>query len=154
MSKMPAQKPGKSRQDFGTPKDFLAAVERRFGIIRTDLAASTENAVCPVYFDKQQNSLIQDWNALRGVSWCNPEFADIFPWAEKLAAAKARRGWTLMLLPAGSGSLWFQEQLVPNTMILDLAPRLSFDGKAPYPKDLILACAGWSMTGRDFWRWK
>jgi phage N-6-adenine-methyltransferase len=154
MSKMPAQKPGKSRQDFGTPKDFLEAVTRRFGLIRTDLAASAANAVAPVHFDEQQNSLVQDWTALRGVAWCNPPFADIGPWAEKLVTARERRGWTLMLLPAGTGSLWFQNTLVPSTLVLDLAPRLCFDGKNSYPKDLILACAGFQVSGRGFWRWK
>jgi phage N-6-adenine-methyltransferase len=151
---MPLQKPGRSKQDYGTPKDFLAAVARRFGYIRTDLAASAENAVADTHFDVQQNSLVQDWSVLKGVSWCNPPFADIGPWAEKCATVRDRRGWTLLLTPAAVGSEWVAEHVLGKSLMLLLAPRLCFDGKNPYPKDLILICAGFGVTGIDRWRWK
>jgi hypothetical protein len=32
--KMPEQKPGRSKQDYGTPWDFIKAVEARFGKLR------------------------------------------------------------------------------------------------------------------------
>lgn len=151
---MPVQKPGRSYQCYGTPPAFLDAIVRKFGVIRTDLAASAENAVAPDYFDEQRDSLQQDWASLRGVAFCNPPFADIEPWAKKLIETRNRRGLTLLLVPASTGADWFQRHLVPNTYVLDLAPRLSFDGKAPYPKDLVLACAGFGMVGRACWRWK
>ena len=31
-ARMPAQRPGRSRQDFETPPEFIAAVKRRLGI--------------------------------------------------------------------------------------------------------------------------
>lgn len=151
---LPKQKPGKSRQDYATPKDFLAAIEKRFGIIRTDLAASAENAVCEVYFDKGRDSLQQDWQLLKGVAYCNPEFADLDPWAMKTITAKHRRGLTLLLTPASTGADWFQNVLVPHAYILDLSPRLCFDGKNPYPKDCTLSVVGFGLVGRAGWRWK
>ena len=42
---VPIQKPGRSRQDYGTPPEFLAAVVARFGPLAFDLAASRDNAV-------------------------------------------------------------------------------------------------------------
>lgn len=154
MSKLPIQKPGKSFQAYATPKDFLTAVERRFGVIRTDLAASAENAVAPVHFYEQQNSLVQDWSALKGVSFCNPPYADLAPWAEKLLTVRDRRGWTLLLTPAAVGSEWIAQHALDKLLVLLLAPRLCFDGKNPYPKDLVLICAGFSVRGIDRWRWK
>lgn len=151
---MPAQKPGKSFQAYATPKDFLAAVERRFGVVRTDLAASSDNAVAPEYFNELQNSLVQDWTALKGVAFCNPPFADLAPWAEKLSTVRDRRAWTLLLTPAAVGSEWVADHVLDKALMLLLAPRLCFDGKNPYPKDLILICAGFGVRGIDRWRWK
>jgi len=42
---MPAQRPGRSEQTVCTPREFLDAVEKRFGPIRIDLAATAENKV-------------------------------------------------------------------------------------------------------------
>lgn len=152
---MPAQKPGKSRQDYGTPPAFLEAIVRRFGVIRTDLAASAENAVAPDYFDEQRDSLQQDWALLRGVTFCNPPFADLEPWARKCAETRNRRGWTLLLTPASVGSTWFSEHVEGKAIVLALSPRLSFVGEtASYPKDLILSCFGFGVDGFKTWRWK
>lgn len=40
----PIQKPGRSKQDYGTPWEFIRAVERRWGKLHVDLAAHSENA--------------------------------------------------------------------------------------------------------------
>jgi phage N-6-adenine-methyltransferase len=154
MSKPPRQKPGRSKQDYATPKDFLAAVERRFGVIRTDLAAGAENAVAPVHFDEQQNSLIQDWDVLKGVAFCNPPFADLAPWAEKCSSVRDRRAWTLLLTPAAVGSEWMADHVLGKALLLFLSPRLCFDGKNAYPKDLTLAAFGFGVVGMGRWRWK
>jgi phage N-6-adenine-methyltransferase len=150
----PVQKPGRSKQDYATPRDFIDAVVKRFGPIAWDLAASVENTVAPCFFDEARNSLIQDWSALGGLLWCNPPFADLEPWAAQCNRVKYRHGWTLLLVPASTGAYWYQSRLVQSAYVLDLAPRLSFDGIAPYPKDLTLACFGFGVVGRGFWRWK
>ena len=36
---MPAQKPGRSKQNYGTPDAFIKAVEDRYGPLMFDLAA-------------------------------------------------------------------------------------------------------------------
>jgi hypothetical protein len=39
-------------------------------------------------------------------------------------------------------------------MVLPLNPRLTFVGeKDPYPKDLMLSCFGFGVTGCKQWRW-
>jgi hypothetical protein len=62
MSRMPKQKPGRSKQDYGTPPEFIQAVEDRLkSNFAIDLAASHENAKAPVYITEEENSLVQDW---------------------------------------------------------------------------------------------
>ncbi len=158
---VPAQKPGKSRQDYGTPLPFIRAVEARFGSLDWDLAAHARNSRCGEFFYGPGSKHAEDsfsvvWAARhpKGNLWLNPPFSDIAPWAEKCAdEAKRRRGLIFLLTPASIGSEWFAEHVHRKAMVLALRPRLSFDGKAPYPKDLILAVHGLGLHGFDTWRW-
>jgi phage N-6-adenine-methyltransferase len=155
---MPQQKPGKSVQDFATPREFIAAVERRFGPIRWDLAAHAGNFVVPNYYGPGsphgEDALAQDWARHGGVLWLNPPFARIDPWAEKAAAEGAKGARVVMLMPAAVGSNWFADHIHHKALVLAIRPRLSFDGQNPYPKDLICACYGpWIAPGFDCWRW-
>jgi len=60
----------------------------------------------------------------------------------------------LMLTPASIGSEWFQRYVHRKAMVLGLSPRLHFVGAAdPYPKDCMLSCFGFGVTGFDIWRW-
>lgn len=145
---------GTSKQDYATPPAFIAAVEKRFGPIAFDLAASPENAKAPRFFTKEDDSLRKAWGALDGNLWLNPEFDDIAPWADLCAGVRGRSAWTMMLTPASPGANWFRRLVVPNAYVLELAPRISFDGKHPYPKDCILSAFGFGVVGRDVWRWK
>lgn len=154
----PVQKPGRSKQDYGTPPEFVRAVEARFGLLRCDLAASFGNAKAPIFYAEACNSLAQPW-ALEhsdGTLWLNPPFADIDPWAAKCAEESARRrGLILMLSPASIGSNWFAAHVNRKAMVLGLSPRLTFEGTSdPYPKDLMLSVFGMGMVGFDCWRWK
>jgi hypothetical protein len=50
-----------SKQDLGTPREFIRAVEKRWGPLAWDLAASAANTKAPRYLGKRVNSLKQDW---------------------------------------------------------------------------------------------
>ncbi len=157
----PRQKPGKSKQDYGTPRDFLAAVRERFGPIEADLAASPQNAVAENYYydDKGGGSFRYSWakDHPRGNLWLNPPFGDIAPWAEKCKLESMRReGLILMLTPASIGSNWYADHVHGNALILGLSPRLTFVGTSdPYPKDLMLSVFGQRVeVGLSCWRWK
>jgi len=90
----PKQKPGKSKQDYSTPRPFLDAVERRFGPIRWDLAAHSRNHVVADYYGPGsphgEDSFKQDWAKHSGVLWLNCEYSDIAPWASKCREDGAR----------------------------------------------------------------
>jgi phage N-6-adenine-methyltransferase len=152
---MPAQKPGTSFQAYKTPRDFLDAVEERFGPIDFDLAADKTNTVVPeAYFDKKRDTLVQQWHLIGGLLWLNPEFGTIKPYAKKCATEAEQGAKILFLTPASTGADWYQRHLVPHGYVIDLAPRLSFDGVSPFPKDLTLTVFMHGLVGRGFWRWK
>ncbi len=151
----PAQKPGKSKQDYGTPRVLLDAIERRFGAVGFDLAAREDNRVAPGFYSPEDDSLVQDWTLPGvGVAFLNPPFADIDPWAKKVASCRELARWTLMLVPASMGSGWWERHVLNKTMAWGIQ-RVTFAGeKTPYPKDLALIGAGFGVSGHGFWRWR
>jgi hypothetical protein len=163
MTAMPVQKPGKSKQDYGTPWPFFRAVEEKLINARfdVDLAAHIENTKVPSCFiDRLTNSLSIAWSeSFPGkLGWLNPEFADIAPWAAKCNAEKGLR--IVMLTPASVGANWFAEHVHGNALVVAVGPRLTFDGcKDPYPKDCILTLWNFRdendkpLTGFEVWRW-
>jgi phage N-6-adenine-methyltransferase len=155
---MPLQKPGYSKQNYGTPWEFIQVVERRFGKIVFDLAAEAGNAKCENFFAEKDDSLSQPWaeNFPDGVLWINPPFKNIKDWAKKCAEESLnRKGLILLLVPASVGSNWFAEHVHNKSMVLALSPRLVFEGEtASFPKDLMLCCYGSGFKGFDVWRWK
>jgi hypothetical protein len=122
-----------------------------------DLAASSMNYFATTdseYFGVGCNSLEQDWMELSGLLWLNPPFDDIEPWAKKSYESAFGDREILLLTPASVGSSWFGEYVHRKAHVLFLSPRLSFDGKSPYPKDCILSYFGKGDPGYEFWRWK
>lgn len=156
----PRQKPYRSEQTVETPREFLDAVERRFGSIDADLACSVGNAKAPIgYYFPQDNALEKDWVSDFGCcrSWINPPYENIGLWAAKCAetAPRLAPGRLLLLVPASVGSEWFRKYVHGHAYVLALSPRLTFVGHThPYPKDLMLCVYGGGLRGFDCWRWK
>ncbi len=149
---------GGSKQDYQTPVEFIRAVESRFGALDFDLAATQENKITPRYFGPGsplgEDSIKQDWHKLSGILWLNPPYADIGLWARKCKQEAKLGARIRFLVPASVGSNWFWDYVEPAARVYALQPRLSFDGKNPYPKDLILAVYDVYQTGLYRWRWK
>lgn len=154
---MPRQKRGDSKQDYGTPHDFLEAACRRLGIFAftLDIAASSKNAVCKRYFSKRENAFDQRWQS-RGWSWLNPEFDDIEPWAARAFAESQSGARIAMLTPASVGANWWDKWVHRKGCVLFLNGRLTFVGQSdPYPKDCALTLYGPGIApGYDTWRWR
>jgi phage N-6-adenine-methyltransferase len=164
---MPEQKPGRSKQDYGTPKEFLEAVRKRFNIsdFDWDLAAHEGNHVTHNWLGRggrAPDSFEVDWSTLQGRMrgdvhlWLNPEFGNIKPWAAKCAASTRESGVAIYFLtPASVGANWFAEHVWPYARVIALQGRLSFDGVAPFPKDCMLSV--FSTVGRktfEVWDWR
>jgi phage N-6-adenine-methyltransferase len=156
MSTMPAQKPHRSVQEVETPTELIRAVERRFGLIGFDLAASAQNAKARQFFTRADDALTQNWAlgpSVR-VAWLNPEFGDVEPWAEKCRAVRRLSRWTLMLVPMGTQD-WATEHMWGQAYVLKLKGRVQFVGHSQgFPKDLVLAAYGFSMVGEEVWDWR
>ncbi len=162
----PIQKPGRSKQDYSTPWEFIFAVTARFGPLACDLAASAENARAATFYDRARDSLSVSWSTEHptGNLWLNPEFTNIEPWARKCAAESLERhGLIFLLTPASIGTDWFAAHVNRKAMVLGLSPRIPFDGMPVnpktgkidgYPKDLMLSVYGAGLNGFDCWRWK
>lgn len=159
----PIQKPGRSRQDYGTPPEFLAAVKARLGIrlFAFDFACNFDGSNAKGLDWYISDALAEDdWAAqLLGEDdwgWLNPEYADIAPWAARCAEVREAGGQIALLVPAGIGANWFREHVHGKALVLALNGRLTFEGcTAPYPKDCILALYSPQIApGFDVWRWK
>jgi phage N-6-adenine-methyltransferase len=153
MSVMPVQKPGRSKQDYSTPDEFIEAVKGLLGIsyFDLDLAADESNSKGYRYINEEMDSLSVEWPRLDGWCWLNPPFANIEPWAKKCWTSGIRAAF---LVPASVGANWFRDWVDGKAYVFFLSPRLSFDGKDPYPKDCILALYGTGMTGYKCWDWR
>ena len=149
---LPAQKPGRSVQDVGTPRDFLDAVEKRFGPICIDLAATDENKACHVFVSPYEDAFSFDWGMFSGLQWLNPPYSDIGKWAKKCAESAPAK--IALLVPAAVGTNYFRDHIFNQSRVLFLSPRLTFVGHTQsYPKDLMLCMYGFE-PGFECWRWK
>lgn len=160
MATPPKQKPGRSRQNYGTPPDLLDAVRGGLGIeaFGWDFAASAENAVCRSFYTEADDALTQPWSVLTAAGdwgWCNPPFARIEPWVRKAWTEYAEWGVkTAMLLPAAVGSNWWRDWVHHKAAVRFLNPRVTFAGcTTPYPKDCVTIYYGLAPTYAP-WRWK
>jgi phage N-6-adenine-methyltransferase len=162
--RVPRQRPGRSEQSVATPRDFLDAVEARFGKIDLDVAAESRNAVCQRYYalDHGFDGLRDPW--VGNLNWCNPPFSKIAPWLEKARASAAQGHTSLVLIPASVGSNWWRDHVHRKCDVALLNGRLTFVGHtSPYPKDLALLVyydnpfdsydyAVWDWRKNEVWR--
>lgn len=155
---MPIQKPGRSKQDYCTPTEFLAAVKDRLciGNFDMDVAATAENAVCVNYYDESMDALSRQWLVTQGGwIWCNPPFGKITPWVKKAAWESYNGASVAMLVPASVGSNWWRDYVELYAYQVFLNGRITFVGEStPYIKDCaLLFYTPWGFTGHEVWTW-
>lgn len=148
--KMPVQKPGKSKQDYGTPWELIRAVEARWGKLTIDLAAhdNGDNAKAPEWVGESQNYLLGTLNVgLDDLCWCNPPFDDIGSWAAKWRADAAEGAPIISLVPASIGAGWFKRYVCGGGTVPDAARVVALEGRIPFQgchtmKDGVPKCGG------------
>ena len=95
-----------------------------------------------------------------GWGWLNPPFAKIAPWAKKCLHAMWKGADIAFLVPAAVGRNWFAQTIwnEPGVKVIFLNGRPSFDGKAPYIKDVMIVLFQGSFKKTPFavevWRWQ
>lgn len=138
-----------SSGDIWTPREFIRAVEKKFGPIAVDLAASgPQSAKAPRWVTPEQDSLKQDWAAMLngGLGWDNCPYGNIGPWAKYHAGQRETGARTLLLVPASMAN-WYWDWVEPHATVYSIG-RLAFDNcfdrrtgqrvTTVYPKDLFL----------------
>lgn len=180
---MPMQKPGRSKQNYATPSNFIKATKRMLGIdaFTFDFAADAENTKADHWWTKENDSLsrsVMEWYFATdgGWGWLNPPFSDIDPWAERCNRLREVGGSVAFLVPAGVGANWFRDHVDGKALVLFLNGRLCFiedwattidpasvkkgtphfyKSEPLYPKDCIL-CLYSPMfePGYQVWTWK
>ena len=162
-----------SKQDYQTPKEFVAAVEKRFGKITLDLAARSYNRICerylapctgpegPLPFDKEAygiDSFDHNWSEiykqLGGLFYLNCEFGDIDKWAARCMAESANGAVITLLIPYGTTKA-FRKRVLKHADLYLLEGRLQFIPGESFPKDCLIANYYPGSGGKlCFWDWK
>lgn len=140
---MPVQKPGRSKQDYGTPIELVRNIEFAQGKpFDVDLAATIYNSKALTQITPDMDSLSISWAGSfpDGMAWLNPPFANIGDWAAKCAEEGAQGLTIYFLVPASIGAAWYRQHVYPHATTYALHPRLPFDGwhETAFPKDCIL----------------
>jgi phage N-6-adenine-methyltransferase len=164
MAKMPRQKPGRSKQNYATPDNFIDAVKRKLMIdnFSHDFAADETNRRALTYFSESNNAFDHlNWEIYCNLDkwgWLNPPFANIGKWARRCLQTKHAAGHIVMLVPAAVGSNWFRDYVHDQCRVLFLNGRIHFDRDNPtwgYPKDCILILfSNRYLPGYEVWTWK
>jgi phage N-6-adenine-methyltransferase len=161
----PEQKPFRSKQNYGTPENFLMATKLRLTIDRFafDYAADSDNAKARRFWTQDDDSLRHsghDWAMVceGGWGWLNPPFTTIGQWAKKCREMKAAGGSIAFLVPAAVGANWFRDHVDGYALVLLLNGRLGFMPEKPtwlYPKDCVLCLYSPDIApGYEVWDWR
>lgn len=136
----PTMNRSKSLQIVGTPWQFIEAVERKFGRLAWDLAATRDNAKAPRFITPEEDTFKQNWAKLLagGLGWLNPEFDPLPKWLSKCVNEQQRGAEFLVITPASVGANWFWRFVKPFATSYSIG-RIQFEGHSgSYPKDLLL----------------
>lgn len=168
--KMPKQKPGRSKQDYQTPRALLDATRKFLDTsdFWIDLAATKKNRVVARYYGRKDDSLDPrvSWRSPPNLplrwGWLNPPFAQIGPWVQKAYEQSQRGARIAMLVPAAVGSNWWRDWVHEKAHVLLLNGRITFVGADQgYPKDCVILLYGKPPDSPHYvgsfwyriWRW-
>lgn len=165
MSPMPRQKPHRSKQDYATPADFIAATLEKLQIdaFTFDFAANAQNAKAARFWSPVDDSLSktpEEWRAAvgDGWGWLNQPFERIEPWARRCWQLRELGGRVAFLVPASVGADWFKKYVHRKVQVQFLNGRLAFIEGQPkelYPKDCLLCLyAPERPAGYVVWNWR
>ena len=120
---------GSSKQNWATPPNLFAGWKEEYGL-NLDVCAEAWNAKLPAFITEAQDGLKTPWllremaplytmgsaeptSYSRGgykhpaVAYCNPPYSQTSKWLDKAMDESGRGVFTLMLVPASTGTKWF-----------------------------------------------
>jgi phage N-6-adenine-methyltransferase len=128
--------------EWETPDEFYRKLDEEFHFT-LDAAASIENAKCPRFFTKADDSLSQVWD---GIVFCNPPYGkEIGTWLEKGRLAASQGSTVVFLVHARTDTRWFHNHVYGIAdEIRFVKGRLKFKHKdganqsAPFPSMIVV----------------
>jgi len=126
-------------EEWETPLYVFQTLNAEFRF-QLDVCATSENAKCKVYFDKQVDGLKQDWSPFR--CWMNPPYGkNISKWMHKAYRESQRGALVVCLIPARTDTRWWHDSAMKAAEIRFVAGRINFGGgkqSAPFPSCLAV----------------
>ncbi len=120
--------PGYDRDDYETPPELFKLLDEsfKFGF---DAAASSDNALCPVYFSqKGEGALLsgERWQLGKSI-FCNPPFSKKDAFLEVAITYRNCNVVTVFILPNNARSTeWWRTYGLQADLIINLSPRVNY----------------------------
>lgn len=137
--------PGKASDEWRTPLKVFRCIERHLGVqFIADMAATKDNALAPIYFTKEDDTLSMSAEAIlerivasiaipnREVHalWCNPPYAHagMESWMDKAAEVSHVTGlpWVMLLPASRSEQPWFHSRPASDMNLTYMKERIAF----------------------------
>tara|TARA_Y100000593_G_C4316388_1_gene341123 strand:- start:57 stop:593 length:537 start_codon:yes stop_codon:yes gene_type:complete len=129
------------KMDWQTPDDLFYFIEEKLGEFDLDACASDENALCSLYFTKNQDCLLQDWSQNGQVNrvYCNPPYGKNIPKIlEKAKSESFEKGITVAVLVfVRCDTRWWHNTVPYASEVWLFKGRIKFD----HPEHTMRSCA-------------
>ena len=123
--------------EWATPSALFDTYDAEFGF-DLDVCATSQNAKCRQFFDKETDGLAQTW-APR-TCWMNPPYGrEIGKWVAKARRESEAGATVVCLLPARTDTAWWHDNCFHGE-IRFLRGRVHFNdkGPAPFPSAVVI----------------
>lgn len=103
-----------AKQSWETPRDLFDRLNKEFNF-NLDLAANEENKKCNNFYDKEKDSMTQEW---KGTCWLNPPYGEkagykLSQWVIKAYKESKKYNSTIvMLIPARTNTRWWHDYVM------------------------------------------
>lgn len=130
--------------EWYTPMELFNKLNAEFGFTTDPCAESTNRLGLPMYFTKEQDGLLQQW---QGNVFINPPYGQtgkVQDWVKK--ASEYMGGLVVFLMPARTDTRWFHNFIwkKPNVEIRFIQGRIKFENPehvnntAPFPSMIVV----------------
>ena len=117
--------PEEERDEARTPLWLFKWLDERFHF-GVDLAATADNTLCPLYFDRAADSLEAHWHLCTSTGFLNPPYSNLGPWLLKAGRERWEGFTTVMVIPAPNGEAHTRLLFDRATEIIDIVGRVNF----------------------------
>ena len=126
-----------SREDWETPKELFDTIFQRFGFNpKLDVCATKKTTKCPIYYTKNDNALVKNWDK----DWfCNPPYYETAKWIKKCSEEHWKWGKSgVALIFNHTPNMYFdyiydlkKDRFYPHVRVYPIKSRVKFllDGK-------------------------